>query len=163
MVKTKADYHDRSDLEKLQSQWNKLVGLRSKDQASAAIVRCATAAEIAANYAIRQEFVRTGLSPTIVDGFLKWANGLELKMDKLLLPLRYRGVKSEEFKRLKTLSKEIGEKRNAIVHQGEFASQTLADELVRKAKQFIDTTVGKSVPGFDIKKKKKRSSDDEAI
>jgi hypothetical protein len=163
MVKRKSDYHDRSDLEKLQSQWNKLVGLRSRDQASAAIVRCATAAEIAANYAIREEFVGTGLSPAVVDGFLKWANGIELKMDKLLLPLRYRGVKSDEFKRLKKLSKEIGEKRNAIVHQGEFASQNLANDLVRKAKEFIDTTVGKYVSGFDIKKIKHRSTDAEAI
>lgn len=56
--KRKKPYDERSDLEKLQSQWNKLSGLHLRDEPSAAIVRCSTAAEIAANYAIRHEWAR---------------------------------------------------------------------------------------------------------
>jgi hypothetical protein len=47
--KSKKPYDERSDLEKLRSQWTKLSGLHLRDEPSAAIVRCATAAEIAAN------------------------------------------------------------------------------------------------------------------
>ena len=49
-------YEDRTDLGKCQSQWRKLQGLHSRAEWSMAIVRAATAAEIAANYAIRAEF-----------------------------------------------------------------------------------------------------------
>jgi hypothetical protein len=49
-------FEQRNDQEKIQSQWNKLIGLHSREEWSAAIVRAATAAEIAANFAVRQEF-----------------------------------------------------------------------------------------------------------
>jgi hypothetical protein len=49
-------YAARTDLQKIQSQWNKLSGLHTREEWSAAVVRAATAAEIAANFAIRREF-----------------------------------------------------------------------------------------------------------
>jgi hypothetical protein len=45
-------YQERTDLQKIQSQWNKPGGLHSREEWSAAIVRTATAAEIAASFAI---------------------------------------------------------------------------------------------------------------
>jgi hypothetical protein len=69
--KRKTPYNERTDLEKLQSQWNKLSGLHLRDEPSAAIVRCSTAAEIAANYAIRHEWARqTEFDAAVVDQFL---------------------------------------------------------------------------------------------
>ena len=44
---SKKEYKDRTDLEKIQSQWNKLTGLHSREEFSGAVVRAATAAEIA--------------------------------------------------------------------------------------------------------------------
>jgi hypothetical protein len=52
----KKSYEQRTDVEKIQSQWHKLTGLHSREEWSAAVVRAATAAEIAANFALRQEF-----------------------------------------------------------------------------------------------------------
>lgn len=91
---TKKPYNERNDLEKLQSQWTKLSGLHTRDEPSAAIVRCATAAEIAANYAVRTEWSqRTQFDAAIVDQFLRWANGLPLKVERLFVPV-YRDVRA---------------------------------------------------------------------
>ncbi len=46
-------YKKLTDLKKLQKQWHKLSGLHTREEWSAAIVRAATAAEIAANIAVR--------------------------------------------------------------------------------------------------------------
>src|SRR4051812_16358167 len=84
----KKPYEERTDLERLHSQWKKLSGLHSREEWSAAIVRAATAAEIAANYAVRREFASRGQQDQVlIDSFLKWANGLAGKLDRLLLPL----------------------------------------------------------------------------
>ena len=70
-------YEHRTDLEKVQSQWHKLSGLHTREEWSAAIVGAATAAEIAANFAVRQEFAaRSKFDSDFVDGLLVWANGL---------------------------------------------------------------------------------------
>lgn len=45
----KKPYWERTDLEKVQTQWNKLQGLHLRDESSATIIRAATAAELAAN------------------------------------------------------------------------------------------------------------------
>ena len=55
-VNKKKPYDERSDLEKILSQWKKLSGLVKRKEWSAAVVRAATAAEIATNFAIRKEF-----------------------------------------------------------------------------------------------------------
>lgn len=84
----KPPYDQRTDIERLHSQWTKLTCLHNRNEASAAIVRCAIAAEIAANFAIRTEFSRRSQFDTrIVDGFLTWANGLDGKMNRLILPI----------------------------------------------------------------------------
>lgn len=84
----KEPYADRTDLEKVQSQWHKLSGLHTREEWSAAIVRAATATEISANYAIRCEFATQSQLPAhFVDSTLRWANGLAGKVEKLLLPL----------------------------------------------------------------------------
>jgi hypothetical protein len=98
----KAAYEDRSDLEKIQSQWHKLTGLHTREEWSAAIVRAATAAELAANFAIREEFRSRGkFDAKFVDSLLRWANGLAGKMDHLLLPLNAGKKRSGEIKKLK--------------------------------------------------------------
>jgi hypothetical protein len=76
-MSTRKPYAERTDLEKIQSQWNKLTGLHSRNESSAAIVRAATAAELAANFAIRREFARKSkLSTEFIDNLLVWANGI---------------------------------------------------------------------------------------
>ena len=149
----KVPYDARSDLDKLQSQWNKLSGLHLRDESSAAIVRCATAAEVAANYAVRHEFQqRSQFEAEAVNQLLFWANGLRGKIERLFVPLRFAEskLKDETAKRLIKSAEKINKVRNEIAHQGRFSNPSEAKRVIAEAKSFIDTIVGLSVPGFDI-------------
>jgi hypothetical protein len=144
-------YDDHTDLEKIQRQWKKLSGLRSRREWSAAVVRAATAAEIAANLAVRSEFAkRSQFDPAFVDDLLKWANGLSGKLEKLLTPLHRGGDHERMISTLRTTAKPINDKRNAIVHRGEFCSEAVAKEVVAHAKLFVETLVGLYEPGFEL-------------
>ncbi|MCW4460820.1 hypothetical protein OK349_03815 [Sphingomonas sp. BT-65] len=151
-AKRKTPYNERSDLDKLQSQWNKLSGLHLRDEPSAAIVRCSTAAEIAANYAIRHEWAeQTQFDAVVVDQFLFWANGLRGKVERLFVPIYFaRPKKSKTAKALIASAEKINKVRNEVVHQGRFSNATEAGEVIAEAKRFIDIIVGLSQPGFDI-------------
>ena len=89
-------YRQATDLEKIQSQWNKLSGLHSRKEWAAVIVRAATAAEIATNFAIRTEFAsRSQFDAGFIDSLLIWANGIDGKLNRLLIPM-CRGVATKE-------------------------------------------------------------------
>jgi hypothetical protein len=150
---TRKPYADRSDLEKVLSQWKKLSGLRKRNESSAAIVRAATAAELAANYAVRQEFAaKSHLSADFIDHQLRWANGIAGKIDKLLIPLTKGDKHHAAIKKLKSVSEKINAKRNAIAHQGEFCNLGEADEVIANAEDFIETLVKIYEPKFVLKK-----------
>ncbi len=136
-------YAQRTDLEKIQSQWNKISGHHYRDDWSAAIVRAATAAELAVNYAIRTEFAKRSKFDTVfVDGLLKWANGISGKVDRLLIPLFAGKAKHGAVVKLRNLSDAINRKRNGIAHRGEFASKKEATDLIKKCRQFVHGLVG---------------------
>jgi hypothetical protein len=149
-------YEDRSDLEKIQSQWNKLSGLHSREEWSAAIVRAATAAEIAANFAIRKEFeAKSQLSPSFVDSMLRWANGIAGKIDHLLIKLTEGEKNHKTIKKLKSVSEQINKKRNGIAHQGEFCNGEEAKAAIEQSRDFIETLVRLYEPGFALIDKKR--------
>jgi hypothetical protein len=115
-------------------------------------VRCATAAEIAANYAIRYEWSRqTEFAPEVVDQFLLWANGLKGKIERLFVPTYSHPNKRKIGKKLIALARKINQVRNAVVHQGAFSNAKEAKTIIAEEKTFIDTIVGLSIPNFDIK------------
>jgi hypothetical protein len=149
----KKTYEELTDLEKLQKQWHKLSGLHTREEWSAAIVRAAIAAEIAANFAVRQEFaVKSNLDSKFVDHLLRWANGLAGKLDRLLVPLTAQEkVKSKKMKDLKTLAAKINAKRNAIAHQGEFCNEEEAKTSIEQAREFITELVRFYEPVFELK------------
>lgn len=149
-------YEKRSDLEKIQSQWNKLTGLHSREEWSAAIVRAATAAEIAANFAIRKEFeAKSQLSPSFVDSTLRWANGIAGKIDRLLINLTEGEKNHKTIKKLKSVSEQINKKRNAIAHQGEFCNEKEAKAAIQQSRNFIETLVRLYEPDFALVDKKR--------
>ncbi|MDO9419554.1 MAG: hypothetical protein Q7T66_02715 [Herminiimonas sp.] len=153
MINSKA-YEDRTDLEKIQSQWNKLGGLHLRQESSAAIVRAATAAELAANFAIRQEFSqKSEFKSEFIDSVLMWANGISGKIDRLLIPLTLDEAHQKIIQRLGTLAKEINKKRNSVAHQGEFCNQAEAQLIIDKSKEFIETLVKIYEPKFELKDK----------
>lgn len=149
-------YEERSDLEKVNSQWHKLSGLHTREEWSAAIVRAATAAEIAANFAIRAEFAaRSDFDEEFVNALLRWANGLAGKLDKLLVPLAAHSKnKQKAMRALCNTAKDINRKRNAIAHQGEFCNEDEAIEIIEKTKDFITGLVSLYEPAFELKERK---------
>jgi len=154
----KKKYSDRSDLEKLQSQWNKISGLLLREEPSAAIMRCGTAAEIAANVAIRSAFdEESEFDAKTVDSFLIWANGLKGKMDHLVLPVCFSGSRSNKvYKHLAASAKIINDARNDVAHRGSFSSTSAATKVIAEAKSFITSLVLLYDPGFVLKEKKRK-------
>lgn len=150
-------YEELTDLEKVQKQWHKLSGLHTREEWSAAIVRAATAAEIAANFAIRREFeLNSEFDSEFVDSLLLWANGLVGKLDRLLIPLsKTDKTKNKKMKALKKVTGEINKKRNAIAHQGEFCNEDEAQAAIAQAKEFISTLVQIYDPKFVLKTRKR--------
>lgn len=152
MTKTKPKpYDERTDLEKIQSQWVKLTGLHGRTDWSAAVVRAATATEITANLAIRREYAALDeLDGAAVDKKLIQANGLNGKM-KLLLPLLKGSDKHAVVEGLTKLATTINDKRNGIVHRGEFCSEVQATELIGNCEQFVHGVVRLYEPTFALK------------
>jgi hypothetical protein len=154
---SKKPYEQRTDLEKCQSQWWKLQGLHSREEWSAAIVRAATAAEIAANYAIRAEFKKQSRLPAaFVDTLLRSANGLAGKIDRLLVPLTRGTEKAQTISRVKNLVSPINDTRNAIVHRGEFLDEDEATATIKKTRRFIERLVRLYEPKFKLHDKNKK-------
>ncbi len=152
---SKTSYWERSDLEKIQSQWRKLTGLHDRAESSAAIVRAATAAELAATFAVRKEFdARSQLNDEFVDSLLLWANGLIGKFDRLLLPLSADDtVKHEVLKMLHGRARTINNKRNSIVHRGEFCNADEAREIIELTRKFVNQLVHQYDRSFSLEKR----------
>lgn len=149
-------YAELTDLEKLQKQWHKLSGLQTRKEWSAAIVRAATAAEIASNFAVRQEFTaKTKLDVDFVNHLLRWANGMAGKLDRLLVPLSASNSKrNKKMKQLKVFAEKLNQKRNAIAHQGEFCNEDEAQAHIDLARKFITDLVSLYEPKFELKERK---------
>lgn len=140
---TKTPYDDREDIEKLLSQWRKIDGIIDRQKEwSAAIVRAATAAEIAANIAIRKRFEQESeFAPEFVDSLLIWANGIEGKFHRLIIPAERDNAKRKELQVLKKRAARLNKKRNGIVHSGKFASKREMHEIVDLAREIVNALV----------------------
>jgi len=149
-------YEQRTDLERIQSQWNKLTGLHSRNESSAAIVRAATAAEMAATFAIRKEFESNSqFDKAFVDSLLVWANGITGKMDRLLIPATKGSKHHKTITKLKATSEKINKKRNAVAHQGEFCNPDEAREIIDLSREFINNLLTIYDQNFSLKEKKR--------
>jgi hypothetical protein len=144
-------YGDRSDLERLVSSWTKHLGFMARDEWSAAITRAATAAEIAANIAVRSELeTQRNLEKAFVDSLLKWANGLDGKLTKLLIPLPMSKANKDVINNLKKLADRINKRRNAVVHSGNFMNEKEAAEIQNYAREFVNSIIGIYHQGYSI-------------
>jgi hypothetical protein len=152
MSMRRKSYEQRSDVEKIQSQWHKLTGLHSREEWSAAVVRAATAAEIAANFAVRREFkARSKFDANFVNSLLRWANGLDGKLTRLLLPMTEGKKANKVFSGVKKDAERVNKKRNAVAHQGEFCNIDESQEAIESARKFIEAIVGVYEPKFKLK------------
>ena len=108
---------------------------------------------------IRREFeTKSTFSADFVDSLLRWANGLNGKMGKLLLPLAKGTANKAKLNALNTLAEEISNMRNAVAHQGEFSNENEAKECIEKTYEFIIGLVGLYNPSFHLKRHGRPSS-----
>jgi len=96
-----------------------------------AIVRAGTCAEIAANIVVRAELVeKRQLEAAFVDTLLRWANGLQGKFCRLILPILADTPQYAKFRKLQKRIRELNDARNEIAHGGRFAKRKSAHRLV---------------------------------
>ncbi|QNN47466.1 hypothetical protein H9L17_04830 [Thermomonas brevis] len=121
----KIPYDERTDDQKLASNWKKAAGQFEREEWSASVVRVATSAEISANIYIRHFLIdRYALPSSYVDELLFSANGLEGKFNKLVRPAAQHLGTWNDLRRLKTSKIEVLHKhRNGVVHAGKFKSK----------------------------------------
>ena len=144
-------YNERTDIEKIQSNWKKIRGLIDREEWSSAIVRAATATEIAANLIVREEFIdERSLDSSLVDHFLRWANGIQGKFDKLILPTIKGKAHEKDFKSFKKRVEDINKERNAIVHTGKFHNKRGAKKIVAEAREIIIGMLAPYYDGFEL-------------
>lgn len=130
----KKPYSQRTDPERLVSNWTKTCGLFERKEYSMAIIRAATCAEIAANIVVRRELISIrNLDPKFVDSLLVWANGLQGKFSKLILPIFHDSPRLSHFKGVFKQAGKINQARNEIAHGGRFAKEESARKLIEEA------------------------------
>lgn len=135
---SKTPYEERPDDQRLESNWKKACGLYARNDHSAAVLRAATSAEIAANIYIRH-FLMTdhNLPAKYVDALLISANGLDGKFRRLIKPAaEVRGT----WRTLKSLQKRIDalhEHRNSVAHAGYFKNAADAEESFENSLEII--------------------------
>lgn len=131
-------YEERTDDERLESNWKKARKLFERDDYSASIIRAATASEIAANIYIRHFLISEHkLPPQYVDSLLISANGLDGKFNRLIKPAAQHRKTWEKLKSIQKLITTLHEHRNAIAHAGYFKNKDDAKESLSSSLAII--------------------------
>jgi len=132
-------YLKASDDEKVARNWNKALGLFSRGDFSVAVIRCGTCVELAVNFAVRQELVvDRDLPLPFVDKLLKSANGLRNKYQNIFLPIMEEYEEHDKLKKLwKDHIEKINKERNAVVHSGEFRSESVARIVLKNTHEAL--------------------------
>jgi hypothetical protein len=144
-------YSKRTDLEKLRSNWTKSRGLFDRGEFSLAIVRAATAVEVACNFAIRQELVVGHALPAdFVDSLLVWANGINGKFTRLLFKITTDQRRKQVISIHESL-KNLNKHRNAIAHRGEFKMESTARACLTAARDACHALVQHHESVFALK------------
>lgn len=155
MVKTKRKrkpYSERNDLERIRANWRKIERLYHKEEWSSVVTRSATATEIAINLVIREELTnKRKLEKDFVESLLRWANGIQGKANRLILPLLTNPEDTRAFRDLFSMINDINKERNSVVHSGQFKRQTTAIKIVNSSKEVIEALVGRYERNFVLK------------
>lgn len=148
----KTPYGERSDLDKVKSNWKKARGLYRREEWSTTILRSVTAVELTANYVIRKELMeKRSLDKDFVNHLLKWSNGIYGKFDKLILPLNKKSDELSALKALKNKVRDINTERNSIAHSGSFKKRTTAWLVMETSKEIIEELVSLYEEDFTLK------------
>jgi hypothetical protein len=127
-------YDERTDDQKLETNWRKARGLYKREDWSAAIMRAATSAEIAANIYVRHFLITEhNLPRQYVDALLFSANGLDGKFKRLIRPAAECRGTWQMLKPLQRRIETLHEHRNSIAHSGQFKDEDEAQEAFRSS------------------------------
>lgn len=145
-------YEERTDLQKITSQWNKVGGILERQKEwSAAIVRATISSEIAANFVVRRRTEQIGMFPDgFVDGLLRWANGIDGKFRYLLIPLAPNDEERGRLRALYAVAQDLNKRRNEILHSGDFSDEEEARILVGEARRIVEGLVLPFDPHFRL-------------
>ncbi len=148
---TRKPYDERTDKEKIQSNWTKTCGLYLRGEHSMAVIRAATAVELAINLVVREELENNQKLPKeFVDSLMTWANGLVGKLNHLIIPIT-KGTKRESF--FNDIRKEVGDinnQRNGVAHRGEFKIKKTSIRILLEAHTVIQKVVRQYDNSFSI-------------
>jgi hypothetical protein len=148
---TKKPYAQRTDIEKVISNWTKTLGLLERGEYSVSVVRAAVSLELATNFVIRQELIHArNLDAKFVDHLLIWANGLKGKFQQLLIPITKGSDKEQKIDSLSKRSKVVNDERNSVAHSGQFKSEKTARRVVTLAREIIVELVQIHDPTFQL-------------
>lgn len=148
----KIPYAQRTDVEKIKSNWSKTRGLYKRKEYSMSVVRAAIAVELAANLAIRAHYSQAGThTPEEVNNLLRAANGLRGKFQKHILKFTKNTAEKASTKVLNNLCQEINDQRNSVCHSGVFKQKKEAKQVIDQAHQVATALVTKHEPTFAIK------------
>lgn len=121
---TKVPYDERTDDQRLASNWNKARKQFERKDWSACVVRVTTSAEIAANIYIRQFLITDhALPPKFVDALLLSANGLDGKFKRLIKPVAEHRGSWPELRSLQSKITSLNGHRNGVAHAGRFKNK----------------------------------------
>lgn len=137
--KTKQPYDERSDDDKLKSNWTKAKGHYKREDWSACVMRIATSSEIAANIYVRKFLEgKYDLPDDFVDALLISANGLNGKFRKLITPAAKTEGTWDAIKPIQTKVETINRHRNQVAHSGKFKNRPDAKLLFKHAIETIN-------------------------
>jgi hypothetical protein len=154
-------YNERTDKEKILSNWAKTCGLYLRGEHSMAVIRAATTVELAANLVVREELENgQNLPSDFVDHLMKWANGLVGKLDKLIIPITKETARGGVFKSVHKAVADINTQRNGVAHRGEYKIKKTSTRIIGEARQVIQTFVQQYDPAFSLKMPDEESGDE---
>jgi len=151
MKKHKKPYAERTDAEKITSNWHKTLKLFQRREYSVCVIRAATCVELAANLMVRAELIQQrGLPVAYVDHLMVWANGLSGKLQHLLIPLLDGSPKHAAIKTVGKNLSQINRERNSVAHRGEFKDKKTARTVLLSARSIALKLVQFYEPHFTL-------------
>lgn len=146
----KTPYNDRTDLEKVRTNWTKCRGLFGRDEPSMAVVRAAIAMELSANLAIRALYAGQ-MTPQEINDLLLRCNGIARKFSDHIVKAAKGTPEHAAVVALHAASKTVNAERNLICHSGVFRTKGAVRPIIEAARQVILGLVQKHHPHFDLK------------
>ena len=158
---TKKPYDERTDKEKIESNWKKTCGLYLRGEHSMAVIRAATTVELAANLVVREELENNQKLPKdFVDSLMKWTNGLVGKLKNLIIPITKGTEKEKFFTEIQKEIVDINNQRNGVAHRGEFKIKKTSSRIISEAHEIIEKLVQQYDKTFSLPMPDEESEDE---